>query len=625
MAKKKNWLDVAKDIAIGTAANVVVPGGTAAYLVGKTLYDNITNDDAEDSSYVDLAFDAYDNDEYEVALKYAQLGKDEFKSFHYHRLCGLCHYNMMLRIKDDYVEKAKQLGIDSDTDDDDPRWEKIENIIEDAEKERQQAYQQLRACIQSKVDHDDFENDLLARVYWILMDLCDKGVEGLFEQRRYAIAALAGEEIRNEVKQEYEAITEKLLEYQFDDGYLSLEKIYSGENPEHYPNNPELVSICESQLFSSIDYHERQFIYIAKNIEALAGCYDDNIQWLFTIDKLPVELRFPIGHPQPNSLYYAHPAKKGWYLPFEGIDEELFNDKVQDFKRLVQGLGATEIVFRSMKGHTNFEAASSEYNIEGGVEYNSVGVSGEYGRKRAYSNSTDHQSERQMSQRFNPTKYPYVPDDVAWLSVDPEWQRLVKMRMEGNMLHHSVSISSKKTLAVTDSRLDSVKAAFKAFVDNANMSFSRQMENSFHREEEMEWEITVTFKPLSEFSEPNEEVSTEESRLALLTSTEQEYIDNLKEFFEDDVEITPRERKMLNRIRLSLGISEERAAELEASLKPQLTEDEKEYLDMYKDYSNVGELTDKARHRLNKYAKALGLTESRTKELESLLGTNYHE
>ena len=53
-----------------------------------------------------------------------------------------------------------------------------------------------------------------------------------------------------------------------------------------------------------------------------------------------------------------------------------------------------------------------------------------------------------------------------------------------------------------------------------------------------------------------------------LSDSEIEYLDTLKESFEDG-EITPRERKMLDRIRISLGISEKRAEELEMALNNQ--------------------------------------------------------
>ena len=102
-----------------------------------------------------------------------------------------------------------------------------------------------------------------------------------------------------------------------------------------------------------------------------------------------------------------------------------------------------------------------------------------------------------------------------------------------------------------------------------------------------------------------------------ITDAEQEYLDNIREFLEDDAEITPREHKMLDRIRQKLGISEERAKELEASLaKTQLTEDEQEYLDMYREYAEKGSVTEKERRRLDKFATAMGIQEKRMRELE---------
>ena len=103
------------------------------------------------------------------------------------------------------------------------------------------------------------------------------------------------------------------------------------------------------------------------------------------------------------------------------------------------------------------------------------------------------------------------------------------------------------------------------------------------------------------------------------SDAEQEYLDNIKEFLEDDAEVTPRERKMLDCIRQRLGITEERAKELEASLSaPQLTEDEQEYLDMYREYAEEGDITEKARRRLDKFAAALGISEDRINELEHI-------
>jgi hypothetical protein len=68
-----------------------------------------------------------------------------------------------------------------------------------------------------------------------------------------------------------------------------------------------------------------------------------------------------------------------------------------------------------------------------------------------------------------------------------------------------------------------------------------------------------------------------------------------------------------------LGISEERTKELEASLaKPQLTEDEQVYLEMFHEYVKKGEITANERCKLEMSATAMGISQSRAKELEKL-------
>ena len=819
---KKNWLDVAKEVATDAAISAFIPGGIigkAAYVAGKEIYNNLSEGD--EPCILDLALSAYDNDDYENALKYLQQakGEDEINIFHYYRLCGMCHYFIMANYQEDYEKQAKQLGLSDESPDDDPRWERISPLKDRIQEEKSEAYDLLKECLKHK-NEDDFvaDNDSLSSVYWALTFLCDT----IYERRRYDMAAMAADKYRKDAKEEYKATTNTMLEI-VNDAANTIERMDEGDwsdwNEMDENSSIEEKKACydymKGLLFSGkADYHERQFIYIAKNVDALAGCYDDNIQWLFTIDSLPKELQFPVGHPQPNSLYYAHPAKRGVYLPIEDADDELFNDKVRDFQRLAQCLGATEITFRSVKGHSLSESISKGYDVEVGGGYEGYEGNVGYGNKQSSNNSQSLQGQREMVMRFNPNKAPYIPDDVAWLSVDPEWQSLVKQRLDGNMLHYSVRISSRKTMAVTDSRMDDVKVAFKSFVASAHVNYSQQMERSFQREEETEWEISVTFKPLEEFdhvesseSPSFDTISVEEyhqNRIATeiqhyilnvvydddsnkpdlnriaekikndtgisiptnrydrktkqevkdvltsivaheigenvnwhnlittlprkdyknkfrmdvydwedvvdiggvilgvvtsgsvsvgdkvriftdienkqftdatvswiemfgmklpeaqagdslglgvdidinsimfnstesviglivkpdecsedaineLSDAEQDYLENLRELFEDDGEITPRERKMLERIRQSLGISEERAQELEASLaKPQLTEDEQEYLDMYHEYSEKGEVTEKERRRLDKFAAAMGITAERVKEIEKV-------
>ena len=101
---------------------------------------------------------------------------------------------------------------------------------------------------------------------------------------------------------------------------------------------------------------------------------------------------------------------------------------------------------------------------------------------------------------------------------------------------------------------------------------------------------------------------------------ESEYLTELKACLEEDGEISSKERRLLNRLRERLGITEERAEVLEASLlEPELTEEEQEYLDEYKACIEEGELSSKEIRLLNRLRMSLGITEERAKELESII------
>lgn len=104
----------------------------------------------------------------------------------------------------------------------------------------------------------------------------------------------------------------------------------------------------------------------------------------------------------------------------------------------------------------------------------------------------------------------------------------------------------------------------------------------------------------------------------ILSEKEKNYFESIKEFLEDDESISPRERKILDRLRMSLGISETRASEIESMLTTKITNEEQEYLDMFREYAGEGGLSEKYRRRLNLFASALGLSNERIQILEKM-------
>ena len=114
--------------------------------------------------------------------------------------------------------------------------------------------------------------------------------------------------------------------------------------------------------------------------------------------------------------------------------------------------------------------------------------------------------------------------------------------------------------------------------------YESDSDSTFKEAEETEWKITAKFKPLEEYANnamPVEGTHEEAANpsTSTLSDDEQSYAEEVKFCLEDGA-IGDKERRFLERMRTKLGISPERAAEIEESFhQPQFTEDEQEYLD----------------------------------------------
>lgn len=102
-------------------------------------------------------------------------------------------------------------------------------------------------------------------------------------------------------------------------------------------------------------------------------------------------------------------------------------------------------------------------------------------------------------------------------------------------------------------------------------------------------------------------------------NNEWEYLEELKSCLEDG-EVSKGERRLLDKLRRKLGISDQRAKELEDSLiKPQLTDEEQEYLAEYREcFADEGNISTSERRLLNRLRLKLGISESRAAELEAM-------
>lgn len=256
----------------------------------------------------------------------------------------------------------------------------------------------------------------------------------------------------------------------------------------------------EDGTLSKIPYHDRQFIFTVRDLDHIGGCYDetDTVQYVFAIDELPKNISFPIGHPQPNTLYYAHPLRSV-YLPFENAQILLFHERIQEICRLFQCLGATKITARCLKGEKVSESVitSNEFNVEGG--YKIIDGSLAYSGKDRMLGNRENKNEMFLEQTFSPKKYPYCPDNLLWTLNDPEIQTFIHQRLEGGLLSFTKRVSSFETSSLSQNRINDVQGAFQNLIMKVSANYSASEDTTFNSIAETEWELNVQFKPMEEF------------------------------------------------------------------------------------------------------------------------------
>ena len=365
--------------------------------------------------------------------------------------------------------------------------------------------------------------------------------------------------------------------------------------------------------FLTLPYNQRKILMPVKEYVSLK---QDALS-VIRIDNLPTEITFPMGHPISEHVYVGHPLLPHRYIPIEDYQRELVEDKVREFCEIAQCLGATEIVIDCLNSNSSNNSADSKLNVaaNGGVSSIQANVQRNTEASRKLIDELSHSIS--MRQTFSPSKKPYLPENLVWYNNEPSWQRLYNQRMQGSISSHEERIETKKSQMVESRELKTVKGEVEYLYAKLNLELDKSDEQQFEQQENATISIKIKFAPINQLNGETPNMPTQLSNT--FTSEEQEYLEEYKECLSDG-EIGAGERRLLDKLRTKLGISSERAGELEASLQPQLTDDEKEYLDEYKAVAVDGIVTDKERRLLEKLRRMLDISEDRASEIEHMKG-----
>lgn len=389
----------------------------------------------------------------------------------------------------------------------------------------------------------------------------------------------------------------------------------------------KLYSECEQEMTDfwdnyteNVDYHDRKYIMPVKLIE---GCADMNIE-TFLLEKVPNCVQFSIGHPVANQLYIGHPYNPSLYVPFEESEDIFFVDKVHELCYLLECLGAEEINITSIKGKNVSEFNDSLRCFSGSADVKLFSGEASGNMQSHHQGEMTSNNQRTMRIKLDPMCKPYLPEGLIWYDEQPQWQRLVNSRINGNMLEYSEFVSTSQTKFTSNQEKNDIKASAKYLWTKVHAAVEQNIETQFKETTETQWKVEVKFRSIKDFANvivDTPQITTKDTKListAQMTDEEQSYAEEVKFCLEDGT-IGDKERRFLERMRTKLGISPERAAEIEESLqKPHLTEEEQEYLDAVKDEIVDGSIPESSRRLLNRLRRSMDISEERAEEIELL-------
>lgn len=363
--------------------------------------------------------------------------------------------------------------------------------------------------------------------------------------------------------------------------------------------------------YGEIAYDQRKVIFPVKNLISLSDITQEQVRpVLLSALKESSGLNFPIAHPVANTLYVCHPYVQTKYILFEDYEIELLEDKLREFSIIAQALGATEICVKVESSLTEEERKQQKVDINGKGETWYADGAASYSGKNSSNITSKWEHMFNRKQILKPNGAPYVPEGLVWLSGEPDWQRLIKQRLNGSLQYHHESWSTKKSRIVSGLAENMLRMELQTLYADLGMDWSETEEYFSSSENNLSLSIDVTFDSQATVSQL--------SQTTVLSQNEQEYLDEFRECSADG-QVSTSERRLLNRLGARLGLTESRIAELEQSLIPKLSPDEEEYLTEYKQcLKDDPSMSASTRRLLKRLASSLSLTNEQVTRLEQL-------
>lgn len=321
--------------------------------------------------------------------------------------------------------------------------------------------------------------------------------------------------------------------------------------------NKTYKNICEGyeEHFLEIPKEERKFLVLVSDYVA----FPDNFHVL-RLSSLPESLKFAGNNISENTLYVLHPLKDDTYIPYNEYSIELFREQLYEYRYIMECLGAKHFSIADIHSNNTESSQNNRFKVGGGGEYKGYAAQGGYESSSSCEEYSKLYNELSQEIHCELSNEPYIPEDTLWYHHNVEWKRNCDSRLQGRMLTFKQRVSNKLNTGLTKANSKNIEAELNAMIAKINGNYGSDTKFSIKEDAEHTWEISVEFYPMSDY---NQRSIQNETPSAFISKNEQEYISEVKFCLESYGEITVKERRLLERTRERLSISNERAKELE--------------------------------------------------------------
>lgn len=346
--------------------------------------------------------------------------------------------------------------------------------------------------------------------------------------------------------------------------YDALKELIYFKGKESHPYIS--MEFIQNKYHEMCDGYEEHFLEIPKEQRKYLVLVDkyvtipDNFKVL-RMANIPDNLKLLGDNILKNTLYVIHPLKDDTYIPVNDYAIELFREQLYEYREIMECLGAKTFSIKDVHSNNSENSKDTTYKVGGGGECKGYSAKGSYESKKNTEQYKQLYNELSQEVKCELSRQPFIPENTLWYQHKSDWQRNCDSRIAGRMLVFKQNVTNRISTGLTKQDSKMIEGEFNSMIAKLNGSYESDAKFSLKEDAEHTWEISVEFYPMSEYN-----THTEQKPSLQLSSNEEKYIATVKTYLEEDGVISPKERRLLETLSESLGISNQRAKELESLL-----------------------------------------------------------